>query len=287
MTSRSTPFNGQTRLMLAALRALSRPACTCRWSEDGGRLLLDGGVGTDIGKAKGESRALRIPTQAVAKLLSLGLVGEGASGLAITPAGRAWLRRQLASDDPFLAQHRETHIRQLRSPSGDIEPVTVNDAESPLAWLRRRKDRDGAALIDDTQFAAGERLRRHFTFAALSARVTADWSNSASAAAGKLGSTPVGNLRDDVIAAKTRVNRALAAVGPELGRMLVDVCCLLKGIETAEATQNLPRRSGKVVLQLGLTALARHYGMTKRQGEWRGSHPEIEHWGTPDYRPVI
>jgi hypothetical protein len=43
--------------------------------------------------------------------------------------------------------------------------ATVNDSESPLAWLRRRKDRDGEALISQTQFDAGERLRADFSFA--------------------------------------------------------------------------------------------------------------------------
>ena len=48
--------------------------------------------------------------------------------------------------------------------------------EGPLAWLRRRKDKDGQRLITEPQFAAGERLAADFQRAQLAPRVTANWS---------------------------------------------------------------------------------------------------------------
>ena len=54
--------------------------------------------------------------------------------------------------------------------------ATVNHSESPLAWLRRRKDRDGEALISQAQFDAGERLRADFWFAQMTPRLTVNWS---------------------------------------------------------------------------------------------------------------
>ena len=54
--------------------------------------------------------------------------------------------------------------------------MLVNDAESPLGWLKSRKDRNGRPLISDRQFEAGERLRADYWFARLSPRVTANWS---------------------------------------------------------------------------------------------------------------
>ncbi|MGH6874206.1 MAG: DUF6456 domain-containing protein, partial [Aestuariivirgaceae bacterium] len=44
-------------------------------------------------------------------------------------------------------------------------------------------------------------------------------------------------------------------------RILVEICCFTTGIESAERILGWPRRSGKVVLQLALTSLARAYGI--------------------------
>jgi hypothetical protein len=166
------------------------------------------------------------------------------------------------------------------------ELLIVNDAESPLAWLRQRKDRNGAPILTDAQYAAGERLRQDYTFAALGPRVTANWSNLAPSGRQRRAGGSAGDMRDDVIAAKARVARAIAVAGPELGRMLMDVCCLLKGIEAAEIEQELPQRSGKVVLLLALTALARHYGLIAPP-QPKGGTMHILHWGDASYRPEL
>jgi hypothetical protein len=91
-------------------------------------------------------------------------------------------------------------------------------------------------------------------------------------------------LRDEVIAAKARVERALGAVGPELSGVLIDICCELKGLEAAEKAQGWPARAGKVVLQIALSRLARHYGLiADAQQRRRG----LRHWGADDYRPTL
>lgn len=161
----------------------------------------------------------------------------------------------------------------------------VNIAESPISWLYRRRDKDGATLISEAEFLAGEKLRADFHFAHMTPRTTADWSGTGGGG-GRRGAPGAGvEIQDAVIAATERVRRALDAVGPELAGILIDVCCHLKGIEDAERRQRWPQRSGKVVLQLALARLARHYGLL-RDAPTAHTAP-IRHWGTTDYRPTI
>jgi Domain of unknown function (DUF6456) len=155
---------------------------------------------------------------------------------------------------------------------GIRRPMLVNEAESPLGWLKSRKSRSGRPLISNAQYEAGERLRADYWFAHVSPRVTANWSALAPSGRSRRGAPfDAASLRDEVIAAKERVMRALDAVYPELSAVLVDICCELKGLEEAERSHDWPQRAGKVILQLALTRLARHYGLMSRSAsaaEW-------------------
>jgi hypothetical protein len=147
--------------------------------------------------------------------------------------------------------------------------VTVNDNESPLAWLARRKGRDGRALITPTQFLAGERLRADFTRAQMTPRMSANW--SAPIASGRRGpGHDSADISDVIVAAHQKLQRVLAEVGPELSGLLLDVCCFLRGLEDVERARGWPPRSAKVVLQMGLDRLARAYGLAETT---RGSAP--------------
>jgi hypothetical protein len=92
-------------------------------------------------------------------------------------------------------------------------------------------------------------------------------------------------MSDAIVAARQRVEHALAAVGPDFAGLLLDVCCFLKGIEMVERQRAWPTRSAKLVLRLALSSLARHYGLG-RVAEGR-SHAAMVHWGSADYRPEI
>ena len=164
-----------------------------------------------------------------------------------------------AGVDPLRAHHLTLAEAEIVTPEGHVA-VTMDTGESPLAWLASRKGRDGRAMIEPMQLLAGERLRADFTRAQLMPRVTSNW--SAAVADGRRGAGP-GHFTDMTIAARQRVRQALAAAGPEFSGLLIDVCCFLKSLAQIESERGWPARSAKVVLQLGLDRMARHYGLTR------------------------
>jgi hypothetical protein len=206
--------------------------------------------------------------------------------LVITDAGRAHLARFLFARcgspiDPFLGQHLALAHGAVETAEGPID-ITVDASESPLAWLARRKGRDGRALIEPIELQAGERLRADVTRAQMMPRITANWTSSV-AQDRRTGGGAV-TFTEAAIAARQRVRHALDAIGPEFTGLLLDVCCFLKRLEDVERERRWPPRSAKVVLQLGLASLARHYGYaTEARGKaqapmrtWRGSDAGFE-----------
>jgi hypothetical protein len=181
----------------------------------------------------------------------------GSAALGPTSASRPG-ERQRPTIDGYRAQHLALAERQMATERGCAQ-VTVDESESPLAWLARRRGRNGRSLIEPHQLQAGERLRSDFTRAHLMPRTTSNWASPI--ASGRRGAGEgAAAATDAMIAARQRVNGALDAVGPEFGGLLLDVCCFLKGLEGIEGERGWPSRSAKVVLQLGLDRLARHYG---------------------------
>jgi hypothetical protein len=210
--------------------------------------------------------------------LRQGLAAFSKGKILISDTGRNWLRRLECTNDPYAGQHRIEATIAIADESGSTR-VRSNDAESPLAMLRTRKDAKGVPLIDDEAFKAGERLRSDFTLGNLMPSIGVNWdvTGSGSRANGML------EITDAALAARQRVERALEAVGPELSGVLIDVCCFLKGLEMVERERQWPVRSAKLILKTALAVLDRHYhppALARRSAR-------IIHWGTEDYRPVL
>lgn len=199
----------------------------------------------------------------------------------LSTEGRVALRRvRSASGSPAATDNTPTQ------PAGPAT-ASVDPAESPLAWLRLRKDKDGQPHINALQFEAGERLRADLHFAQMGPRVTASWSVTGGRASKGSGSTLGIDMRDNVVAAGQRVRKAMAAVGPAHAGILLDVCGHLLGLETIERNNRWPSRSGKLMLQHALDALASHYRIPGSQGAVERIASRLRHWGLGDYRPEI
>lgn len=149
-----------------------------------------------------------------------------------------------------LSANRLLATRRL-APSDAIDRalVTVNLAESPLAWLVRR------GMVSEAQFVASERLRGDFMRAGQAPRITMRWDPSPTSRSGGGANDPT----TAQIGARQRFDAAVAAVGPGLSDVLWRVVCMGDGLETAERALDWPARSGKLVLKLALDRLVAHY----------------------------
>ena len=162
------------------------------------------------------------------------------------------------------------------------------DEGGPLAWLHRRRDKAGQPLISDEEFTAGERLAADFHAAMMNPRVTASWSGAVSSRREKRGPPGFGaEMPDRVMAAKRRFEAALQAVGADHANLLIDVCCFEKGLTEIEKAAGWPQRSGKLVLQIALRQLARHYGLIRDDLAAGQGGGRLRHWGADGYRPEI
>lgn len=154
---------------------------------------------------------------------------------------------------------------------GGAERPRVNLRESPLQWLARRRDADGAPFLSAAAVLAGERLRADATEAAMLPSVTVNWSRMEQTTARAMPRDPA-MASERVIAARQRVRAAHRALGSGLGGFTLDVCAFLVPLQAAEGARGWPARSGKVILRLALDQLADHYGIaTEARGADRAA----------------
>ncbi|MFO1209436.1 MAG: DUF6456 domain-containing protein [Amaricoccus sp.] len=196
----------------------------------------------------------------------------------ITAVGRAALKRLLVEEragreprggfaeaaSPFQEQHRFFAERTVMAEDGSGERrLRFNLAESPLSVLGRKRDKDGVAYLTSVLIEAGERLREDFELAQMGPRVTQNWerflTSGGSRGAGGAARGPAEGPAD----ARTRVARAMEALGPGLSDIVFRICCFLEGLETAEKRLGWSARSGKVVLKIALERLAAHYQLVQ------------------------
>jgi hypothetical protein len=236
-------------------------------SEPGGRIEPAGeGFGVFVARTRWQRPVARLDRALLERLAARDfLEREGTRPVwRASAAGLAFIRRLDAPDDPFLAQHQVRVATVVRTDEGSAT-VELNEAESPLVWLHRRRGPDGKPLVTARQLEAGERLRRDFTLGQMGQRVTTDWLLALAPGGERRLAKGPAEASDRAIAARDRVRAALGAVGPDLSDLLIAVCCHLHGLEDAERGFGWPRRAGKVVLLIALDRLAAHYRLPEEK----------------------
>ncbi|NGO53578.1 hypothetical protein G6N73_20835 [Mesorhizobium camelthorni] len=241
-----------------------RPAATA------GRVLLDAG----------EWGTIAADAALLAAMAKDGVLVRHGTRLSLAPK-RATTGLGGADASRFQDQHRELEIVQVET-SGEPALALINLAESPLGQLMRRRGADGRPFLTQAEFAAGERLRSDYTRGRIMPRLGANWEASVASGTRAQGGG-LAELTDAALAARQRVDAAIAAVGPELSGVLIDVCCFLKGLELVERERGWPVRSAKIVLKTALGVLSRHYN----PAAGRSVRHRSLHWGSEDYRPKM
>ncbi|HEX7855767.1 MAG TPA: DUF6456 domain-containing protein [Sphingobium sp.] len=143
--------------------------------------------------------------------------------------------------------------QMIEDAEGVHRRVQVNLAESPLGWLKAR------GLVTRRQFDAGELLRRDWEKAGLGARVTMCWDMATTSARGRRSAPAPIEPGLASLAARDRLDGALAAAGPGLKDILWRVVCACEGLAAAESALGWPTRAGKLVLGFGLDRAADFY----------------------------
>lgn len=187
----------------------------------------------------------------------------------VTPTGRTALRYLMAEIENRARASAEVGFAESQTSfegagvgGFQFEPGSAryNLAESPLAGLARRKDKDGRVFLTDDLVRAGERLREDFELSQMGPNVAQNWESfltgPVSGSRGNAGSAPVGMGPQ---AAKDRVAQALSDLGPGLSDVVLRCCCYLEGLAVAEKRMGWSARSGKIVLRIALQRLKRHY----------------------------
>jgi len=207
---------------------------------------------------------------------TMGLIKERGGFLTALASARGFLRRALSDEaqTAFADQHRLIDDTETAADGGGR--LRRNSDCDPLSQLSRLKERSGSAFFPQEALAAGERLAEDFERGCLQPRVTMTFEPRLSSRKSRTRSAAA-DISAAAVAARARVNAAVAAMGPELAGVALDVCCFAKGLEMVERERQWPVRSAKMLLRAALMVLARHYTPLPK--------PRHRHWGDAGYRP--
>ena len=176
-------------------------------------------------------------------------------------AGGGWVSRTAPLDRvpapepgrPGLIEGSRTVVED----DGQLVLRRANLGQSAVAWLSQRRNADGLPWLNAAQVAAAARLGLDAEMAARGPSLTLRWDALPRAGGGSALRAEPG---DPAMAAGRRIEAALAACGTARP-MVAAICTRASALQAAERDLGLRRREGKMLLKVGLTALALHYGI--------------------------
>lgn len=143
-------------------------------------------------------------------------------------------------------------------PSGVQRPVRRNVRGTVILRLARQTDRQGDAVLSDTQITAAHRYTLDLLRAGEGRVGTVDLS------APKVDGTRRHDAAECAALARLDGHRALqharSAIGPDLTRLLNAVCGANERLEAIERAETWSRGTGLSVLKIALDLLVLHYG---------------------------
>jgi hypothetical protein len=217
-------------------------------------------------------RAVRLDAGEAGRLIDIGVLAVEGEVLRATAGARAWLDSKRSAAEPVVARHADL----TATPDGRLKDL----GESPLARLALAVNgRD--PFLAPHHLEAGERIRRLAERAQMIQRTTMSY-DPARAAPAKGARSGGGDIAESALDARRRIGDLLDTLPRDCAGVVLDVCGLLKGLQTIEAERGWPRRSAKLVLRIGLEQLAARLGLDpEARGRKRG---KMQGW--LDVRPT-
>ncbi|WP_244466911.1 DUF6456 domain-containing protein [Devosia geojensis] len=217
-------------------------------------------------------RSVRLDAGEAGRLVDIGVLVVEGEVLRATGGARAWLDSKRPATEPVLARHAD----MTAMPDGRLKDL----GESPLARLALAVNGQDPFLAPH-HVEAGERIRRLAGRAQMIQRTTMSY-DPARAASTKGARGGGGDIAESALDARRRIGDLLDALPRDCAGVVLDVCGLLKGLQTVEAERGWPRRSAKLVLRIGLDQLAARLGLDpEARGRERG---RVQGW--LDARPT-
>jgi hypothetical protein len=252
------------RIAPGILRRLAQPGAMLAVAADMDRAVIVRDTG------KGEAQRIGIVDRPVACALALtrwihcATPGRIAR-YRITQAGRDALKRLVAQAEnrafgltgaPDLVNSTTTR------PAGPRMRRRAGVVDTPVLALARRRDAQGLAFLAPELVRVAERIQDDFELAHMEPQIAVNWDQIVAQqvlAPEVLGQNGDLSQINGVPLARYRVASALAHLGPGLGDVVLECCCRVQGLETAEKNLGWSARSGKIVLRIALQHLKRHY----------------------------